>query len=182
VVFGEGSPDARVIFVGEGPGEEEDLSGRPFVGRAGQLLDKILESAGIARSSIYIANIVKCRPPGNRVPTTEEAATCTPWLMRQIELIAPQVIVTLGNVPTQFFLNSTDGISKLRGRWFPWRAGIEVFPMYHPAYLLRNPTREPGGPKAQTWDDIRALKRRLDGLGPKQSAPNLAEPVQEALF
>lgn len=182
VVFGEGDPEAKVMFIGEGPGEGEDLSGRPFVGRAGLLLDKILESAGIDRSSVYITNIVKCRPPENRVPASEEAAACTPWLLRQIELISPQVIVTLGNVPAQFFLNSNQGISKLRGRWFSWRSGIEIFPMYHPAYLLRNPTREPGGPKAQTWDDIRALKRKLDGLGPKRTITSSSEPVQEGLF
>lgn len=164
VAFGEGDPRSAVMFVGEGPGEQEDLSGRPFVGRAGQLLDKILEAAGIARQSVYIANMVKCRPPGNRNPQLDEIQTCYPFLQRQIALVAPKIIVVLGNVPAQFFLKTKQGITKTRGQFYPWKDGIELFPMYHPSYLLRNASRQPGSPKHQTWQDIQTLKARMDAL------------------
>ena len=169
LVFGEGPPDADLMIVGEAPGEDEDLTGRPFVGRAGQLLDKVLASVEIEREDVYVTNLVKHRPPANRNPRPEEVAASAPVLLEQIKLVRPQVIVPLGNVPTQWFLDTKEGITKLRGRWADWH-GVRVLPMYHPAYLLRNPTRESGGPKWLTWQDMRALKAVLDQLGPKQGA------------
>lgn len=168
VVFGEGNPHSPVVFIGEGPGEQEDLTGRPFVGRAGQLLDKILAAAGIPRESVYITNMVKCRPPGNRNPQPDEIEACWPFLEQQLRLLRPRVIVALGNVPAQFFLKTREGITKLRGKFYPWKAGIEVFPMFHPSFLLRNPSREPGSPKHMTWQDIQTLKARLDGWAQEQ--------------
>jgi DNA polymerase len=164
VVFGEGSTTSPVLFIGEGPGEVEDATGRPFVGPAGQKLTEILESVGIARERVYIANMVKCRPPGNRTPQKDEIEACWPYLEAQIRHIKPKIIVALGNVPAQYFLKTTEGITTLRGRFFPWRDGIEIFCMFHPSYLLRNPSREPGSPKYFTWQDIKKLKERLDGL------------------
>lgn len=169
LVFGEGAPDADLMIVGEAPGEDEDLSGRPFVGRAGQLLDKVLASVEIERDDVYITNLVKRRPPANRNPRPEEIAASVPLLLEQIKLVRPQVIVPLGNVPTQWFLDTKEGITKLRGRWADWH-GVRVLPLYHPAYLLRNPTREAGGPKWLTWQDMRVLKAALDELGPKRGA------------
>lgn len=181
VVFGEGNPDAKLMIIGEGPGEEEDKTGRPFVGRAGQLLDRILEAAGIARESVYITNIVKCRPPGNRVPAPDEAKTCTSlWLNKQLELIRPQIIVPLGATACELFLGEKVAITKIRGQWLDWQ-GIKVMPMLHPAYLLRNPARTAGSPKALTWQDIQEVKRALDALGPKQGG-DLKTVSQESLF
>ena len=165
VVFGEGDPHARLMIVGEGPGEDEDQSGRPFVGRAGQLLDRILQAAGIARESVFIANMVKCRPPGNRNPQPDEVGACEHWLLDQVRLIHPKVIATLGNVPTQYFLETKVGITRTRGVWSETRragGSIAVMPLFHPAYLLRNAVRAPDGPKALTWKDIRAVRARLD--------------------
>lgn len=170
VVFGEGNPQAALMFVGEGPGEVEDDTGRPFVGPAGQLLTQILASVGISRDDVYIANIVKCRPPGNRVPTRAEMEACWEWLSAQIALIRPRIIVTLGNTPTGWFLDSTEGITQLRGRFYRWKGGIEVFPMYHPSYLLRNPSKSKGSPKYQTWQDIQTVKERLALLSPTPRA------------
>jgi uracil-DNA glycosylase family 4 len=164
VVFGEGNTQSPVIFLGEGPGEVEDATGRPFVGPAGQKLTEILESVGIARERVYISNMVKCRPPGNRAPQKDEIDACWPYLEAQIKHIKPKIIVALGNVPAQYLLRTTEGITTLRGRFFPWRDGIEIFCMFHPSYLLRNPSREPGSPKYLTWQDIKKLKERLDGL------------------
>jgi DNA polymerase len=169
LVFGEGDPDAAIMVVGEAPGEEEDRSGRPFVGRAGQLLDKVFAAVDLHRDELYITNIVKFRPPANRNPKPEEIAASVPLLVEQIRLVRPQIIVPLGNVPTQWFLETKEGITRLRGRWASWH-GVRVLPMYHPAYLLRNPSREAGGPKWLTWQDVRALRTALDGLGPKQGA------------
>lgn len=166
LVFGEGDPDADLMIVGEAPGEEEDLSGRPFVGRAGQLLDKVLASVELRREDVYITNIVKFRPPGNRNPTPAEIEASVPLLLEQIKLVRPQVIAPLGNVPTQWFLGTREGITKLRGQWATWH-GVRVLPLYHPAYLLRNPSREHGSPKWLTWQDVRALKATLEALGPK---------------
>lgn len=181
VVFGEGDLDARLMIVGEGPGEEEDLQGRPFVGRSGQLLDKILEAAGIPRSSVYIANIVKCRPPQNRVPEPLEAKTCTSlWLNKQILLIKPQIIIPLGATALEFFAGEKLSITKVRGKFFEWQ-GIQIFPMFHPAYLLRNPSREVGSPKHLTWQDIQLVKKTLDELGPKQGV-EIKTISQESLF
>jgi uracil-DNA glycosylase family 4 len=167
IVFGEGSAEARVMFVGEGPGREEDETGRPFVGAAGRLLTKILTAGGLSRDEVYITNVVKCRPPGNRNPADEEVAACERYLLAQIETIAPRIIVALGNVAKTFFLGANvGGITKVRGRVFPWAAGdLEVIPMYHPSYLLRNDTRSEGGPKWQTWQDMKTLTRRLQERG-----------------
>ncbi len=182
VVFGEGPLSAQLMIVGEGPGEEEDRQGRPFVGRAGQLLDRILEAAGIPRQKVYITNIVKCRPPGNRTPLPDEARICTDrWLKREIELVAPQIIVPLGAVAAEFFLGEKVSITKVRGQWFEWN-GIRVFPMFHPAYLLRNPSRSPGSPKHLTWLDIQEVKRALDTLPPKAGRVQIQEVRQDPLF
>lgn len=181
VVFGEGNPDSKLMIIGEGPGEEEDKTGRPFVGRAGQLLDRILEAAGIARESIYIGNIVKCRPPGNRVPASDEAKTCTSlWLNKQLELIRPQIIVPLGATACELFMGEKVAITKIRGTWLDWQ-GVKVFPMFHPAYLLRNPARTPGSPKHLTWQDIQEVKRVMDALQPKAGS-EIKTISQESLF
>lgn len=166
LVFGEGDPDADLLIIGEAPGEDEDASGLPFVGRAGQLLDKILASVDIVRQDIYITNMVKFRPPDNRNPSREELAASVPILLEQIRHIRPQIIVTLGNVPTQWFLETNEGITKTRGRWANWQ-GIALLPMYHPAYLLRNPSRENGSPKWLTWQDALVLKAAVVALPPK---------------
>jgi len=162
VVFGEGDPNASLIFIGEGPGEVEDSTGRPFVGPAGQKLDEVLASVGIDRDQVYITNVVKCRPPGNRVPTRTEMEACSPYLEAQIALINPGLIVTLGNTATQWLLPSAPGITKSRGTFFKWRGGILLLPMFHPSYLLRYPSREKGSPKYLTWLDIKKVKEWLD--------------------
>jgi len=171
-VFGEGDPQARLMFVGEGPGQDEDETGRPFVGRAGQLLDKMIVAMGLARRQVFIANIVKCRPPNNRAPAPEETAACWDYLMRQIRIIRPEVIVTLGNPASHALLKTTTGITRLRGSWqiMPQLAdgvgGIEVMPTYHPAYVLRYYTTEFRG---QVWSDLQAVMQRLHLPPPKQS-------------
>lgn len=154
VVFGEGNPKAALMFVGEGPGADEDATGRPFVGRAGELLTKMIGAMGFERREVYIANIVKCRPPGNRVPEDAERQACLPFLQRQIALIAPRTIVLLGQTAASSLLGQTGGISRLRGResrlsLFP---EIRVMPTYHPAYLLRNPSA-----KAEVWEDLKQV-------------------------
>ncbi|HBY57540.1 MAG TPA: uracil-DNA glycosylase [Candidatus Atribacteria bacterium] len=165
VVPGEGKAKLKVMLIGEAPGEEEDLKGRPFVGKAGQLLTKILQSVDIKREEVFITNMVKCRPPGNRNPSKSEIETCFPYLETQIAIINPKIIVTLGNVPTQYLLDTTtEGISKLRGRWFDWLGEIKIFPMFHPSYLLRNEGTFPGSPKELTWKDIKTLKRTIVNL------------------
>ncbi|MEN3184563.1 MAG: uracil-DNA glycosylase [Atribacterota bacterium] len=164
VVFGEGNPDALIMFIGEAPGEDEDRTGRPFVGKAGQLLTKILLSVGIQREEVYIANMVKCRPPGNRTPTLEEVATCFPYLEAQIAIVNPSIIVTLGSVSTGYLLETKEPMSKLRGQWFDWRGGKRIFPMFHPSFLLRHESRAPGSPKHLTWLDIQEVKRVYDLL------------------
>jgi uracil-DNA glycosylase len=155
VVFGVGNPKARVVFVGEGPGADEDRLGEPFVGRAGQLLNVMLPSIGLRREDVYIANIVKCRPPRNRDPETDEAAACMPFLHRQIELIKPAVIVLLGRIAARFLLGTSAPISSYRGRWTVWH-GTSVLPTFHTAYLLRNPAA-----KRESWVDFKKLKERL---------------------
>ncbi|MEN3010986.1 MAG: uracil-DNA glycosylase [Candidatus Bipolaricaulaceae bacterium] len=164
VVFGEGKVPTDLMLIGEAPGEVEDETGRPFVGPAGQLLTQILQSVGLSREEVYITNVVKCRPPGNRVPTREEMSACWEWLSAQIGLVRPRIIVTLGNTPTHGLLGRPEGIHELRGRFYPWKGGIEVFPMFHPSYLLRNPSRAKGSPKYLTWLDIQAVKERLLSL------------------
>lgn len=168
-VTGEGSLDATLMFVGEGPGADEDSQGIPFVGRAGQLLDRILEAAGIKREEVYITNVVKCRPPENRTPAIEEIVVCQRFLEAQIAIINPRVIVCLGNTPTKWFLGTTEGITKIRGQWFSWK-GIDIMPMFHPSYLLRNESRRKDGPKALTWMDIQEVKKRLDRYQTRRSS------------
>jgi uracil-DNA glycosylase len=162
IVFGAGSPKARLMFVGEGPGRDEDLSGEPFVGRAGKLLTDMIKAMGLQREDVYIANIVKCRPPENRQPEHDEVEACSPFLMRQIDVIRPQVICTLGNTPTQTLLQTTQGISKFRGQWFDFR-NTRLLPTYHPAYLLRNPAA-----KADVWKDLQKVMAVLGLQAPKK--------------
>ena len=181
LVFGEGDPDARLMLIGEAPGEEEDRAGRPFVGRAGQLLDRVLASVNLDRDDVYITNMVKFRPPGNRNPRPEEIAASEAVLLEQIRLIRPQVLATLGNVPTQYFLGTKEGITRTHGKWFEWH-GLRVFPLYHPAYLLRNPSRERGGPKWQTWQDMQELVRVLASLPAKAAGLHIDTAHQEGLF
>jgi DNA polymerase len=158
-VPGEGDPAAELMFVGEGPGRDEDLQGRPFVGRAGQLLTKIIAAMGYDRSQVFIANIVKCRPPDNRVPQREEAELCTPYLAAQIAAIRPKVLVTLGKVATDFFVpHAFGGMTSIRGRFYEWN-GIPVMPTFHPSYLIRNEgNREI---KKMVWDDMKLVLARL---------------------
>lgn len=151
VVFGEGNPRARLMFVGEGPGATEDEMGRPFVGAAGRLLDKIIEAGGWRREEVYIANVVKCRPPGNRVPTAEEMASCLPNLLRQIELIQPQLLVCLGATAAQGLIDAKIKITRARGDWVE-KYGIRIMPTFHPAALLRDPSR-----KRDVWEDIKKV-------------------------
>ncbi|MAF26298.1 MAG: uracil-DNA glycosylase [Gemmatimonadota bacterium] len=155
-VFGTGNPNAGVLFVGEAPGRDEDLQGEPFVGRAGQLLDRILAAVGFDRKSIYIANILKCRPPGNRDPLPQEISACRSILNRQVELIRPVVICTLGSFAARTLLSTSDGISRLRGRIHEYR-GVPVIPTYHPAALLRNERW-----KRPVWEDVQVLRREYD--------------------
>lgn len=155
VVFGVGDPNAQLMFIGEGPGADEDRQGVPFVGRAGQLLTKIIEAMGLKREDVYIANIVKCRPPENRVPTTDESAECIPFLIRQVEIIGPKAIVCLGSTATQNLLGTEEKITKLRGHFTTWR-GVPVMPTYHPAFLLRNPNM-----KKPVWEDMQQVMKLL---------------------
>lgn len=157
VVFGVGNPSARLMFVGEAPGEDEDRLGEPFVGRAGQLLTRIIEAIGLTREEVYIANVIKCRPPGNRNPEPDEVATCEPFLFRQIDVIRPRVIVALGKFAAQSLLGTADPISRVRGRAFSFR-GATLIPTFHPAYLLRNP-----GAKREVWEDMKKVRDLLQG-------------------
>jgi uracil-DNA glycosylase family 4 len=161
IVFGTGNPNADLMFVGEGPGRDEDLSGEPFVGRAGKLLTDMIKAMGLERADVYIANVVKCRPPENRLPEKDEIATCSPFLMRQIDAIKPKVICTLGSCSAQTLLQTAQGISKFRGEWFDFR-GAKLMPTYHPAYLLRNPAAKP-----EVWKDLQKVMAVL-GLQPKK--------------
>lgn len=156
VVFGDGNPDAELMFIGEGPGAEEDRQGLPFVGRAGQLLTKIIQAIELRREDVYIANIVKCRPPGNRDPHPDEVAACRPYLEKQIELVAPRVIVALGRVAAQALLGEATPIGKLRGHWYS-AFGVAVMPTYHPAALLRNSAF-----KRPLWNDMQRVRDRLN--------------------
>jgi uracil-DNA glycosylase family 4 len=163
VVFGEGSPVARLMVVGEGPGQQEDLQGRPFVGRSGELLDRLLvEEAGLARPDVYIANVVKCRPPGNRDPLPDEIASCRPYLDEQVALIGPQVILTLGNFATRALLGTTAGIRSLRGRCYPFGNGMVLVPTFHPAAALRS--RNDTLPQMRA-DFVRAKRALADPAG-----------------
>lgn len=155
VVFGEGDPKASVLFVGEGPGAEEDRTGRPFVGQAGRLLDQMIFSMGFERHEVYIANVVKCRPPANRDPKDDEVAACADFLDRQIDLIRPTVIVALGKPASRRLTGTNKPMGALRGRWSSYR-GIPLMPVFHPAFLLRNPKA-----KREVWDDLKLVMRRL---------------------
>jgi uracil-DNA glycosylase family 4 len=156
IVHTEGKPNARLMFVGEAPGADEDASGRPFVGRAGQLLNKIIEAIGLKRDDVLIGNVNRCRPPGNRTPTTEEAHTCKPFLLREINIARPDVIVVLGNTAMKNLLDTKEGITRLRGQFQDYR-GIKVMPTFHPAYLLRDPSK-----KREVWDDMKKVRDYLN--------------------
>ena len=156
VVFGVGNPEAELVFVGEGPGADEDRQGIPFVGRAGQLLTKMIENGmGLKREDVYICNVIKCRPPGNRNPELEEIATCEPFLQQQLAIIQPRVIVALGKFAAQTLLETTTTITKLRGHWREYN-GIKLLPTFHPSYLLHNP-----GGKGKVWDDLKMVMAEL---------------------
>jgi uracil-DNA glycosylase len=155
VVFGVGSPNADLMFVGEAPGADEDIQGEPFVGRAGQLLTKIIEAIGMKREDVYIANVIKCRPPGNRNPEPDEVDQCEPFLFRQIDAIKPKVIVALGKFAAQSLLRTNDPITRIRGREYTYRNAI-LMPTYHPAYLLRNPAS-----KREVWEDMKRVRSIL---------------------
>ncbi len=161
IVFGVGNPKAELVFVGEGPGHDEDIKGEPFVGRAGKLLTQMIEAMNLRREDVYIANVVKCRPPENRLPEKDEIATCSPFLMRQLDVINPKVICALGSCAAQTLLQTTQGISKFRGEWFDFR-GAKLIATYHPAYLLRNPPA-----KSEVWKDLQKVMAHL-GLQPRK--------------
>jgi uracil-DNA glycosylase len=159
LVFADGNPQARIMFVGEAPGREEDIEGLPFVGRSGKLLDRMIAAIGLDRASAYIANVIPWRPPGNRTPTPQETQICLPFIQRQIELVNPDVLVTLGNPSTQTLLSTREGIMKTRGKWFDYDTGtraIRAIATFHPAYLLRSPSY-----KRMAWQDLRAIAKAL---------------------
>jgi uracil-DNA glycosylase family 4 len=160
LVFADGNPAARIMFVGEAPGREEDIEGLPFVGRSGKLLDRMIATIGLDRSKAYIANVIPWRPPGNRTPTPQETQICLPFIQRQIELVDPDILVTLGNPSTQTLLSTREGIMKTRGRWFDYDTGtrvIRALATFHPAYLLRSPSY-----KRMAWQDLRAIAKVLE--------------------
>lgn len=161
LVFADGNPQARIMFVGEAPGREEDIEGLPFVGRSGKLLDLMMSAIGLNRTTAYIANVIPWRPPGNRTPTPQETQICLPFIQRQIELVNPDVLVTLGNPSTQTLLSTREGIMRTRGRWFDYDTGqrtIRALPTFHPAYLLRSPSY-----KRLAWQDLRAIAKVMAG-------------------
>jgi DNA polymerase len=164
IVFGDGSPSAQLVFVGEGPGADEDAQGLPFVGRAGKLLTQMIEAMGLQRKDVYICNVVKCRPPENRQPEKDEVSACSPFLLRQIDTIAPKVIVCLGSTAAQTILQTNRGISHFRGEWLEFR-GRKLMATYHPAYLLRNPAA-----KSEVWKDLQKVMAEL-GLAVKRGKP-----------
>jgi uracil-DNA glycosylase len=164
LVFGVGNPNAELMFVGEGPGADEDAQGEPFVGRAGQLLNNMITAMGLKREDVYIANVVKCRPPGNRTPEQDECDTCSPFLLRQIEVIQPKVIVALGAVAAKNLLALNDSMANLRGRWYDFR-GARLAVTYHPAYLLRDPRQ-----KKEAWKDLQMVMKYLE-LAPPAKTP-----------
>jgi DNA polymerase len=161
LVFADGNPEARIMFVGEAPGRDEDIEGLPFVGRSGKLLDRMIGAIGLDRRTAYIANVIPWRPPGNRTPTPQETQICLPFIRRQIELVDPDVLVTLGNPSTQTLLSTREGIMRTRGRWFDYDTGkraIRALPTFHPAYLLRSPSY-----KRLSWQDLRTIAKVLAG-------------------
>ena len=162
LVFSDGNPQARIMFVGEAPGRDEDIEGVPFVGRSGKLLDRMMAAIGLDRSKAYIANVIPWRPPGNRTPTPQETQICLPFIQRQIELVNPDVLVTLGNPSTQTLLSTREGIMKTRGKWFDYDTGtrtIRAIATFHPAYLLRSPSY-----KRMSWQDLRAIAKALEQM------------------
>jgi uracil-DNA glycosylase len=163
IVFGDGNPKAELVFIGEGPGADEDMQGLPFVGRAGKLLTQMIEAMGLQRKDVYICNVVKCRPPENRAPEPDEVTTCSPYLLRQIDVIQPKVIVCLGAVAAKTLLETTRGISQFRGEWLQWR-GRRLMATYHPAYLLRNPNA-----KGEVWKDLQKVMAELGLQVPKKN-------------
>jgi len=164
LVFGDGNPKAQLVFVGEGPGADEDAQGLPFVGRAGKLLTQMIEAMGLQRKDVYICNVVKCRPPENRTPEPDEVEMCSPYLLRQIDAINPKVLVCLGAVAAKTLLETTRGISQFRGEWLEWR-GRKLMATYHPAYLLRNPPA-----KADVWKDLQKVMAELGLALPKKKS------------
>src|SRR5215472_135064 len=162
IVFGVGNPKAQLVFVGEGPGHDEDIQAEPFVGRAGKLLTQMIEAMGLKRSDVYICNVVKCRPPENRLPEKDEITTCSPYLIRQLDVIKPKVICCLGACSAQTLLNTSQGISRYRGEWFDYR-GAKLMATYHPAYLLRNPAA-----KSEVWKDLQDIMALLGLQAPKK--------------
>jgi uracil-DNA glycosylase family 4 len=163
IVFGDGSAKAELVFIGEGPGADEDAQGLPFVGRAGKLLTQMIDAMGLQRKDVYICNVVKCRPPGNRAPEPDEVQACSPYLLRQVDAIKPKVIVCLGAVAARTLLQTTRGISQIRGEWLEWR-GRKLMVTYHPAYLLRNPPA-----KADVWKDLQKVMLELGLPLPKKT-------------
>jgi DNA polymerase len=161
-VFGVGNPRAELVFVGEGPGADEDREGEPFVGRAGQLLTKMIEAMGFARADVYIANVVKCRPPGNRNPEPDEMEACEPFLRAQIRAVGPRAIVALGKIAAQTLLRDPTPISRLRGRWATYE-GTRLMPTFHPAYLLRSPEE-----KKKAWEDLQLVMKELGKTAPSR--------------
>jgi uracil-DNA glycosylase len=170
LVFGDGNPQAELVFVGEGPGRDEDAQGLPFVGRAGKLLTQMIEAMGLQRQDVYICNVVKCRPPGNRAPEKDEVETCSPFLLRQLDAISPKVIVCLGSVAAQTLLETNRGISHFRGEWLDFR-GKKLMATYHPAYLLRNPSA-----KGEVWKDLQKVMAVLGLQGKKGSSAGTGKP------
>ncbi len=165
IVFGVGNINAGLMFVGEGPGADEDEQGEPFVGRAGQLLNNMISAMGLKRQDVYIANVVKCRPPGNRTPERDECDTCGPFLLRQIEVIRPKVVVALGAVAAKYLLAINDSMANLRGRWYEFK-GAKLAVTYHPAYLLRDPRQ-----KKEAWKDLQMVMAHLGLKAPSKAAP-----------
>jgi len=163
VVVGEGNPHAELVFIGEGPGEQEDIQGRPFIGKAGQLLDRMIAAIGLERTQVYIANVIKCRPPGNRNPEPDEIESCSPFLYRQLDAIQPKVVVALGKFAAQTLLSTEERISQLRGRFHLYR-GAKLMPTFHPAYLLRNPAS-----KKEAWADLQLVASELGLQIPRRS-------------
>ncbi|MBI2561545.1 MAG: uracil-DNA glycosylase [candidate division NC10 bacterium] len=165
IVFGVGNPNARLVFVGEAPGADEDAQGEPFVGRAGQLLTKIIQAMGMQREDVYICNIIKCRPPNNRTPESDEILACQPFLLKQLQAIGPQFICALGGPATQTLLRTKEPISRLRGKFYDFH-GTPLLPTFHPAFLLRNPHE-----KKTVWEDMKLLLREMQSAGPQALAP-----------
>ena len=164
-VFSSGTPNSKLMLIGEAPGYNEDMTGESFVGRAGQLLDKIFESVGLSRkTNVYICNTIKCRPPNNRDPLPEEKQACRVYLDKQMEILKPKIILLCGKVALTSFIDTNLGITKLRGQWFDGPYGAKMMPIFHPAYLLRNQSKEKGSPKWLMWQDIQEVKRQYDAL------------------